>query len=121
MKSFQDLAVWQKSMQLVKEIYLITQQFPSDEKFGIVSQIRRAAISVPSNIAEGWGRNSSGNYIHFLKIANGSLCEVQTQLILCTMLSLVPEESILETKKLIEDTGKMLRALIKSIENNKKN
>jgi four helix bundle protein len=79
-KTYRDLIVWQKSMKLVKSIYSITRNFPTDEKFGLVSQIRRCAVSIPSNIAEGYGRWTGGEYQHFLRIAFGSLCELQTQL-----------------------------------------
>ena len=77
--SYRDLLVWQKSMSVVTEIYAIAQGFPSSEIYALTSQIRRSAISIPSNIAEGYGRNSTGDYKRFLQIAAGSLFELQTQ------------------------------------------
>jgi len=79
-KTYRDLIVWQKSITLVTEIYEITKRFPRDETYGLISQIRRCAVSIPSNIAEGYGRNSTSDYIRFLHIATGSLYELQTQL-----------------------------------------
>lgn len=115
-KSFKDLLVWQKSMELVKQIYIATRFMPEDERFGLTSQIRRAAVSVPCNIAEGWGRDSSGNFIQFLRVSNGSLCEVDTQLILIEMLELLEISKLDKSKSLAEETGKMLRALISALE-----
>lgn len=80
MKSYKDLIVWQKSMSLVNEIYLTTKSFPEEEKFSLVSQMRRSAISIPSNIAEGYGRGSKSEYARFVKIARGSMYELDTQM-----------------------------------------
>lgn len=120
-KSFRDLIVWQKAMELVKEVYLVTRELPIEERYGLTGQIRRSVVSVPSNIAEGWGRKSTGNYLQFLKISNGSLCEADTQLTLCIMLDFLNEEKLDRAKKLMEEVGKMLRSLINTIENNKVN
>lgn len=79
-KSYRDLIVWQKSMALVTDIYTLTKLFPKEEVYGLTLQIRRCAISIPSNIAEGYGRNATGDYIRFLQIGIGSLYEFQTQL-----------------------------------------
>ena len=79
MKTYRDLFVWQKSMDLVKGIYAITKSFPKEELYGLTGQIRRCAVSIPSNIAEGYGRNSTTDYVRFLRIALGSLYEFQTQ------------------------------------------
>ena len=79
-KTYRDLIVWQKAMTLITVIYRISKKFPKDETYGLISQIRRCAISIPSNIAEGYGRNSTSDYIRFLHIATGSLYELQTQL-----------------------------------------
>ena len=79
-KSFEDLVVWKKSMVLTKEVYLLTRTFPDDERFSLTNQIRRAVISIPSNIAEGFGRYSDKDYLHFLYISRGSLYELKTQL-----------------------------------------
>jgi four helix bundle protein len=79
-KTFRDLIVWQKSMVVVTDVYRITGRFPREEMFGLTSQMRRCAVSIPSNIAEGYGRQATGDYICFLQIALGSLYELQTQL-----------------------------------------
>ena len=71
-KSYRDLLIWQKGMEIVNEVYLITNQFPKEEMYGITNQIKRSSVSIPSNIAEGWGRDSSQSYRHFLRIARGS-------------------------------------------------
>ena len=80
MKTFRDLLVWQKSMNFVTEIYQDSKKLPKHESYGLISQIRRCAVSIPSNIAEGYGRHSTKEYIHFLRIASSSLYELQTQL-----------------------------------------
>ncbi|PJC23120.1 four helix bundle protein [candidate division WWE3 bacterium CG_4_9_14_0_2_um_filter_48_10] len=87
--SYKELVVWQKSIALVKVIYELTKNFPRSEQFGVVSQMRRAAVSIPSNIAEGYGRKSSKEYKQFYSIAYGSALELDTQLIICRELELV--------------------------------
>lgn len=103
MHNFKELKVWQNAMSLTKAIYLITDQFPDKERFGLTSQIRRSAVSIPSNIAEGSGRNHNKEFIQFLGIANGSTFELITQLILAKRLKLI-EEPIIQPiiDKLIE-------------------
>ena len=91
MGNFKELLVWKKSIELVTEIYEITAAFPSEEKFGLVSQVRRAAVSIPSNIAEGNARRSSADYIQFLKIARGSGAEVETQIVISKNLGFIEE------------------------------
>ena len=81
-KSFRDLIAWRKGMELCKSVYALSSLFPDSERFGMTAQIRRAVVSIPSNIAEGYGRNRTQDYLRFLDIARGSLCEVETQLIL---------------------------------------
>ena len=81
-KNYKDLIVWQKSMEVALEVYKLTEKFPKSEVFGSVNQMRRSGFSIPSNIAEGWARKSSGNYVQFLSIASGSAAELETQLIL---------------------------------------
>lgn len=81
-ESYKDLIVWQKGIELVNELYAITKKFPKEEIFGLTNQIRRAAVSVAANIAEGWGRNSTKNYIQFLRISRGSLYEIETMLVI---------------------------------------
>lgn len=111
-KSFRDLIIWQKSIQLVSEIYLISKEFPKDEQFGIISQIRRLSISVSSNIAEGFGRNSGGDFKRFLNIALGSLYEVETQIEISKNLgfiSLINYEGIISK---CQEIQKMTNSLI---------
>lgn len=114
--SFRDLIVWQKSMQLVVGIYEITKKMPSEEKYGLTNQLRRAVVSVPSNIAEGWGRKSRGHYIQFLRIASGSLCETDTQLELAVRLSYFHEKDVVSLKGQLLEMEKMLRSLISKLE-----
>ncbi|KAB1154225.1 four helix bundle protein [Tenacibaculum aiptasiae] len=94
MHKVENLKIWQKSIQLTKAIYLLISELPSDEKFGLTSQIKRSAISIPSNIAEGAGRNSQKEFKHFLSIANGSAYELQTQLILVIELDLINKDKV---------------------------
>jgi len=115
MTSHKDLKVWQKGIELVKSIYEITQSFPSNEQFGLVSQMRRAAVSIPSNIAEGCGRNSDKELIHFLYIALGSASELETQIIISQELSLLQPEKSEQMQSLIFEIIKMISSLIKSI------
>jgi len=89
-ESFKDLIVWQKGIELVNEIYKVTKHFPKEELYGLTSQIRRAAISIPANIAEGWGRGTTKNYIQFLEISRGSLYELETLIIISTNQSCRP-------------------------------
>ena len=86
MKSYRDLTVWQRSMQLVKAVYELTEAFPSQEQFGLTSQMRRSAVSIPSNIAEGFARKSRGEYARFVDIAYGSAAKLETQLDIAAML-----------------------------------
>jgi len=114
--TYKDLIVWQKSIALVTTIYSVTKTFPTDEKFGIVSQINRAVVSVPANIAEGWGRESSKNYIQFLRISRGSLMEVETLILISKNLNYISEQDYLEINKQIDEVGKILQGLIKSVQ-----
>ena len=91
MHKIDDLLIWKKAIELVKNIYLLSSEITNEEKFGIISQIKRCSISIPSNIAEGAGRNSNNEFKHFLGIANGSCYELQTQLILIKELNLVDD------------------------------
>lgn len=94
MHKIEDLKIWKKSIELSKTIYLLVADLPHDEKFGLTSQIKRSAVSIPSNIAEGAGRNSQKGFKHFLSIANGSNYELQTQLILLVELNLINKEKV---------------------------
>ena len=111
-KRYTELQVWQKAMSLTKNIYQITGSFPHEERFGLTSQLRRAAVSVPSNIAEGYARASTKDYIHFLSIARGSIAEIETQLYISKDLEYVQEESLENVFVLIEEISKMLTAMI---------
>ncbi|MBL4625906.1 MAG: four helix bundle protein [Flavobacteriales bacterium] len=114
-KSCKDLIVWQKGIDIVMETYRLTKSFPEEEKFGLTSQLRRASVSVPSNIAEGWGRGTKAHYANFLKIARGSLLEIETQLIISEKLNYTSNEK--EIFQLIDEESKMLNSLIKKVEN----
>ncbi len=106
MHKYKDLKVWQKAVQLTKLIYELTSVFPTEEKFGLTNQIRRASVSIPSNIAEGAGRNSDKEFVQFIAIATGSCYEVETQLIIAIELKYL--ESADNVFKLIEEIQKML-------------
>jgi len=96
MHNYKELKVWQEAIELTQSMYKVSTSFPSEERFGLTSQIRRAAVSVPSNISEGSGRNSIGEFKQFLGIANGSLSELETQLIIAQKLDFVKEKEKLE-------------------------
>lgn len=112
-KTYKDLKVWQKSMSLVELTYLLTRTFPEDEKFTLTSQIRRCAISIPSNIAEGWGRETSKFYLHFLRISVASLAELETQLEIAVRLNYCERKN--EIFELMTEISKMLQSLINKI------
>lgn len=115
-QSYRDLKVWQRAMDLAESCYRATRRFPRDELYGMVSQIRRAAASVPANIAEGHGRNSRGEYIQFLRIAQGSLKELETHVLLAQRIGLTEQKVVRAILDQAEVLGKMLRALIRSLE-----
>jgi len=115
-EGYEDLLVWQKGMKLVKKVYEITRSFPSDEKFGLVSQMRRAAVSIPSNIAEGQERHSTGEFIQSLSHAQGSLAELNTQLLLSTDLGFSTKERTREASDLARELRRMLNALRRKLE-----
>ena len=114
-RHFRELIVWKKAMELVTEVYRITARFPESEKFGLVTQLRRAAVSVPSNIAEGQGRSSTGEFKQFLGHARGSLCEVDTQIEIAVNLGLLTQENARRFETLIGDVARLLNALIRSL------
>ena len=115
MDSYQDLIVWQKSMQLVKEVYTLVKMLPKEEQFALSDQMRRAVVSIPSNIAEGYGRNSTNDYIRFLNIARGSKYELETQIQICVMLNYISKEKAATALELSEEIGRMINALIKKL------
>lgn len=114
-KSHKDLKVWQESMDFVLHIYKVTKDFPSCEQFGLTSQMRRASVSIPSNIAEGSGRKGEKEFCRFLYIALGSLSEVETQIDISNRLGYISEDSCKKTESKIYFIRKMLSGLIKSL------
>lgn len=114
-QSYTGIKAWQLSMELVTLIYRLSEKFPQNEMFGLTNQLRRAAVSVPSNIAEGFGRHSNGDFSHFLSIANGSLCEVETQLGIAKNLGFINDESYNFMLAKTLECGKTLRSFWKSV------
>jgi len=121
LKNYKELKVWQKSYRLCLEIYKATKEFPKEETYGLISQIRRSVISVPSNIAEGYGRKSTLEYIRFLHVAYGSICELETQVLLSGDLGYVKTAKLKIFQKEIGEIERMLKALIKSLESKHSN
>lgn len=115
MAHFKELLVWQKSINFVTEIYKETESFPKSEMYGLVSQIRRATVSIASNIAEGNSRRSVPDYVQFLRISRGSCAEVETQLIISKNLGFLNEEKSLKLNQDITEISKMLNGLINSL------
>ena len=113
--SYKDLIVWQKAIELGKLIYQLTKTFPSEEKFGLVAQMRRAVVSIPSNIAEGYGRAGRREYLQFLSVVQGSLKELETQTILAQKLAYVTSSQAERVLSESEVVGKMLGSLIRSL------
>jgi len=116
-QNYKDLIVWQKSMEVALEVYKLTGKFPKSEVFGSVNQMRRSAFSVPSNIAEGWARKSSGNYLQFLSVASGSAAELETQLVLTQKLGYGSEPSYKKILDLLLEVQKMLNSFRSKIKN----
>ena len=114
--SFRDLKVWQRSMRLVEEVFRVTQSFPADERFGLTAQIRRASVSVPSNIGEGKRRKSQRAFVYHLDVALGSQGEVEVQLEIARRIGLLAEEDYQSLQQHAEEVGKMLNGLIASLE-----
>jgi|APFre7841882630_1041343.scaffolds.fasta_scaffold56029_2 four helix bundle protein len=116
-KSFRDLNIWQKGIDLVKDIYKETQNFPRQEIYGLTNQIRRAAISIPSNIAEGHIRQHRAEFRQFLSVALGSLAELETQIVISRELNYISTEKSLNLIDQMGSIGKMIRGLIKKLNN----
>jgi four helix bundle protein len=114
-KSYRDLIVWQKAMDLVVLCYKIAESFPKDEVYGLTSQLKRSAVSIPSNIAEGHGREGLGEYIHFLGIAQGSLRETETHLLIAGRLGFADRNNLNQALNLSEEVSKMLGSLLRSL------
>jgi four helix bundle protein len=117
LKNYKELNVWKKSYTLCLYIYKVTKSFPKSEIYGLTSQIRRSAVSIPSNIAEGYGRKTTLEYVKFLYIAYGSVCELETQVMISGDLGYVETERLGELRGEIGDVERMLKAMIKSLEN----
>lgn len=116
-KSYKDLIIWQKSIDLAVEVYQLSSKFPKEEVYGLTSQIRRAATSISLNIAEGYGRNTTKNYINSLYIAQGSLQELESALLLSTRLNFITEQECEKANSLILEELKMFNSLIHQLEN----
>ena len=115
-KDYKDFIVWQKSIDLSVEIYKLVKLLPKTETYGLSDQMRRAVVSIPSNIAEGKGRNSAREFVNFLGIARGSQKELETQLYICVKIGYFTEEEVLKALNLCEEIGKMLNSLIMKIQ-----
>lgn len=115
-QSYRDLVAWKLATECCLEVYRITKEFPADERFGLVSQTRRAAVSIPSNIAEGYGRGRPSDYARFLRVARGSLFELESQLIIACRLGYVEQRKYQELEERLKECGRVLAGLIKSIE-----
>jgi len=114
-RSYRDRIVWKKAIDLVAEIYRCTRSFPREETYGLVSQLRRAAVSVPSNVAEGHARVSTGEFRQFLGHALGSVVEIETQLVIAERLSYLPARSANDLFRRTDEIGKMLNSLLRSL------
>jgi four helix bundle protein len=115
-KSYKDLLIWQRGMVLAKFVYKLSARFPVDERYGLISQIRRAAVSVPSNIAEGQARHTTKEFLQFLSHAQGSLAEVETQLLLSVDLGFANQEMISAGLKEVDELQKMIRSVQRKLE-----
>jgi four helix bundle protein len=114
-QSYRELEVWKQSMDLVIEVYFLSKKFPKDERFGLISQMQQSAISIPSNIAEGYGRSHRGDYLHHLSIARGSLCELETQIIIAGRLKYVTNAEAKKAWDLCQACGKMFTSMIRKL------
>ena len=113
--SYKDLIVWQKSMDLVTEIYAVTQKFPKEERYGLTSQMRRSAVSIPSNIAEGRRRGTKKDYANFLRTSYGSGSELETQIEICKRLPIMQEYNYQKADALLNEVMRMLHVMIKNL------
>lgn len=118
MKNYKELIIWQKGIVLIKKIYLLVKQFPSEEKYGLVSQITRAAVSIAANIAEGSSRYSDKDYARFLQIALGSAFEVQKYLVIAKEMNLANQTDIEAVERLLEEEIKMIHGFLKKLSAN---
>lgn len=114
-ENYKHLIAWQRAMDLVEEVYRLTARYPSDERFGLISQTRRAAVSIPSNVAEGYARRTRGDYVHFLHMSRGSANEVETQLLLATRLGFVTANQARRAMDLTLEVQRIMKGLVKSL------
>jgi four helix bundle protein len=115
-RSYKDLLIWQKGIELTEIVYSITKSFPIEEIYSLTNQIKRASVSIPSNIAEGFGRNSTKSYMNFLKISRGSLYELETQLIIAEKQNFISDSLLLQNiNDLIAEEGKMINSYINKL------
>lgn len=115
-RNFKDLIAWQKSFELCKRVYAMTQSFPRDELFGLSLQLKRAAVSVAANIAEGWGRGYLNDYVRFLRTARGSACELETEVLVARDLGYATAKVCSDVLGMIEESVRVLQGLISSLE-----
>jgi four helix bundle protein len=118
--SFKQLVVWQRAVELSLAIYHLTSAFPKSEQFGLTNQLRRASVSVASNIAEGYGRSTTGEYVLFLGHARGSVCELQTQLVIAKSLRFGTEESLTTAENLAVEVSSMINAIMDKLRKSRK-
>ncbi len=114
-RNYQDLIAWQRAMDLVEEVYRVTKAWPREETYGLTNQVRRAAVSIPSNIAEGQGRSSPAEFARFLSIAHGSLREVETQLLIASRLAYPDTQTISTTLDRTAEVGRLIQGLLRSL------
>jgi four helix bundle protein len=114
-KTYQELIVWQKAMDLVEEVYNASRTFPREEIYGLTSQLRRAAVSIPSNVAEGQGRRTTPDFLRHLSIAYGSLLELETQILIATRLRYLPNGKCREVLNIASEVGRLLNGLMSSL------
>lgn len=114
-QTYKELDVWKAAVDLVEHVYVLTRGFPSDERFGLVAQMRRAAVSIPANIAEGYGRSHRGDYLHHLSFARGSLLELETHLTIALRLGFAADAQVQPISGLLDRVGRMLYRLIDSL------
>jgi len=117
-QSFRDVVAWQRAVEMTTAIYMLTANFPATEKFGLTNQLRRAAVSVASNIAEGYGRTTRGEYIQFLGHARGSNCEVETQLVIAAQLGFGASPQMQRAEQLCADVSRLLGSLMRALREN---
>jgi four helix bundle protein len=114
-RSYRDLIVWEQAMALAAAVYSVTRNWPKEELYGLTSQVRRAAVSIPANVAEGYGRENRGSYVQFLKIAQGSLKELETHILLAERIEIASRRETTPLLAQAESIGKLLRALLRKL------